>query len=460
MAIESCQNLIIGSGVAGKVLSWSLGKMGQKTIVVERSMIGGACPNIACLPSKNVVFSAKAVSLVDPVRGLGVVTGSLKVDMPAVIRRKRKMVETLVKIHLDNFAASGVEIVMGEARFVEPKTVEVKLNSGGTRRLTGQRVFLDVGTHASIPSTPGLAAAAPLTHVELLNLERIPEHLVVIGGGYVGLEFAQAMRRFGSKVTVIQNGPHLLPTEDPDIASAVLDLFKDEGIDVLLNAEITNVTGRSGVGVQLQVNVGSSSKSLSASDILAATGRTPNTAPLDAAKANVRLDAQGYIQVNEHLQTTAPDVWAMGECAGSPKFTHVGEDDCYVVLDNLAGGSRTTRNRLIPYCLFTDPELAHVGLHETEAKAKGIDYRLVKLPMSHVLRLYTLSETRGFCKALIGKDDRILGFTAFGAEASEMMGIVQTAIIGKMPYTALRDAIFTHPTVAEGVKSIFSMGVE
>jgi pyruvate/2-oxoglutarate dehydrogenase complex dihydrolipoamide dehydrogenase (E3) component len=460
MAIESCQNLIIGSGVAGKVLSWSLGKMGQKTIVVERSMIGGACPNIACLPSKNVVFSAKAVSLVDPVRGLGVVTGSLKVDMPAVIRRKRKMVETLVKIHLDNFAASGVEIVMGEARFVEPKTVEVKLNSGGTRRLTGQRVFLDVGTHASIPSTPGLAAAAPLTHVELLNLERLPEHLVVIGGGYVGLEFAQAMRRFGSKVTVIQNGPQLLPTEDPDIAAAILELFKDEGIDVLLNAEITNVTGRSGVGVQLQVKLGSSSKSLSASDILAATGRTPNTAPLDAAKANVRLDAQGYIQVNEHLQTTAPDVWAMGECAGSPKFTHVGEDDCYVVLDNLAGGSRTTRNRLIPYCLFTDPELAHVGLHETEAKAKGIDYRLVKLPMSHVLRLYTLSETRGFCKALIGKDDRILGFTAFGAEASEMMGIVQTAIIGKMPYTALRDAIFTHPTVAEGVKSIFSMGVE
>ncbi len=268
------------------------------------------------------------------------------------------------------------------------------------------------------------------------------------------------MRRFGSKVTVIQNGPQLLPTEDPDMAAAVLDLFKDEGIDVLLNAEISNVTGRSGTGVQLEVKVGSSTKSLSASDILAATGRIPNTAPLDAAKANVRLDPQGYIQVNERLQTTAPDVWAMGECAGSPKFTHVGEDDCYVVLDNLAGGSRTTRNRLIPYCLFTDPELAHVGLHETEAKAKGIDYRLVKLPMSHVLRLYTLSETRGFCKALIGKDDRILGFTAFGAEASEMMGIVQTAIIGKMPYTALRDAIFTHPTVAEGVKGIFSIGAE
>ncbi len=456
MPIESCQNLIIGSGVAGKVLSWSLGKMGQKTIVVERSMIGGACPNIACLPSKNVVYSAKAVSLVDPVRGLGVVTGSPKVDMPAVIRRKRKMVETLVKIHLDNFAASGVEIVMGEARFTEPKTVEVKLNAGGTRRLTGERVFIDVGTHASIPSTPGLAAAAPLTHVELLNLERLPEHLVVIGGGYVGLEFAQAMRRFGSKVTVIQNGPQLLPTEDPDIATAILDLFKDEGIDVLLNAEISSVTGRSGTGVQLEVKVGSSSKSLSASDILAATGRIPNTAPLDAGKGNIRLDPQGYIQVNEHLQTTAPDVWAMGECAGSPKFTHVGEDDCYVVLDNLAGGSRTTKNRLIPYCLFTDPELAHVGRHETEAKAKNIPYRLLKMPMTHVLRFYTLSETRGFCKALIGTDGRILGFTAFGAEASEMMAVVQTAMIGNMPATSLRDAIFTHPTAAEGLKGLFA----
>lgn len=431
--------------------------MGQKTIVVERSMIGGACPNVACLPSKNVVYSAKAVSLVDPKRGLGVVTGTISVDMPAVIRRKRQMVEGLVKMHLDNFVASGVEIVMGEARFIAPKTVDVKLNAGGTRRISGERVFLDVGTRATIPDAPGLAAAAPMTHVELLNLERVPAHLVIIGGGYVGLEFAQAMRRFGSQVTVIQHGTHLLPEEDPDMSEALLELMKDEGVEVLLDAEVLNVAGRSGTGVALQVRVGATQRALDASDILVAAGRTPNTDTLDAAKGNVRLDSQGYIQVNERLQTSAPDVWAMGECAGSPKFTHVGEDDCFIVLNNLAGGNRTTRDRLIPYCLFTDPELAHVGLHETEAKARGVSYRLLKLPMAAILRTHTLSQKRGFCKALIGQDDRILGFTAFGAEASEMMGIVQTAMIGGMPHAALRDAIFTHPTVAEGLKSLFAI---
>jgi pyruvate/2-oxoglutarate dehydrogenase complex dihydrolipoamide dehydrogenase (E3) component len=457
MSTEQFKNLIIGSGVAGKILSWRLAKMGQKTIVVESSMIGGACPNVACLPSKNVIYSAKAVSLVDPKRGLGVTTGSLKVDMPAVIRRKREMVQKLVQIHLNLFAASGVELVMGDARFVEPKTVEVALKAGGTRRLTGERVFLDVGTRATIPNTLGLAAAAPMTHVELLNLERVPDHLLIMGGGYVALEFAQAMRRFGSRVTIIQHDKHLLPQEDPDMSDALLELMKDEGIEVLLESEVLQVSGRSGTAVQLEVRVGDSPRQLTGSDILVATGRTPNTDRLDPAKGNVRLDSNGYFQVNERLQTTAPDVWAMGECAGSPKFTHVGEDDCFIVLDNLAGGNRTTRNRLIPYCLFTDPELAHVGLHESEAKAKGVSYRLVKLPMAGVLRAYTLSETRGFCKALIGQDNRILGFTAFGAEAAEMMAIVQTAMIGGMPYTALRDAIFAHPTFGEGLKALFDI---
>jgi pyruvate/2-oxoglutarate dehydrogenase complex dihydrolipoamide dehydrogenase (E3) component len=456
MAIENCRNLVIGSGVAGKIISWNLGKKGEKTIVVERSMIGGSCPNVACLPSKNVVYSAKAVSLVDPKTGLGVVTGQMRVDMAGVARRKRHMVDDLIKIHLHEFESSGAELVMGEGRFIEPKTVEVKLNAGGTRQLRGDRVFLDVGTRASIPDVPGLAAAVPMTHVELLNLERLPEHLVVIGGGYVGLEFAQAMRRFGSRVTIVQHGKQLLADEDPDVAEGLLELMKDEGIEVLLQAEILNVAGRSGMGVKLQLRAGGSERAVNASDILVAAGRTPNTDRLSAEAGNVRLDSRGYIKVNERLQASAPDVWAMGECAGSPKFTHVGFDDCQVVLNNLAGGNRTTRDRLIPYCLFTDPELAHVGLHESEAKAKNIPYRLAKIPMSHVLRMYTLSETRGFCKALIGTDDRILGFTAFGAEASEMMAAVQVAIIGRTPYSALRDAIFTHPTAAEGLGGLFA----
>jgi pyruvate/2-oxoglutarate dehydrogenase complex dihydrolipoamide dehydrogenase (E3) component len=456
MTIEHFQNLVIGSGVAGKIVAWTLAKQGQKTVVVERSMIGGSCPNVACLPSKNVIYSAKAVSLVNPTTGLGVVTGSATVDMAGVARRKRKMVDGLVELHLGNFKASGAELVMGEARFTEPKTVQMTLNAGGTRLLRGERVFVNVGTRATIPDVTGLAAAGPMTHVEALNLERLPDHLVILGGGYVGLEFAQAMRRFGSRVTIVQRGRQLLDREDQDVADALLELMTDEGVDVLLQAELLNVAGRSGTGITLRVRSGATERALEASDILVAVGRTPNTDRLDLAKAGVELDSRGFIRVNDRLQTTAPDVWATGECAGSPQFTHVGEDDCRVVLDNLAGGSRTTRGRLIPYCLFTDPELAHVGLNETEARAQGVPYRIARMPMSLVLRTRTLSQTRGFAKALIAVDDRILGFTAFGAEASEVMAVVQTAMLGGMPYTALRDAIFTHPTAAEGLVGLFA----
>jgi pyruvate/2-oxoglutarate dehydrogenase complex dihydrolipoamide dehydrogenase (E3) component len=456
MNTDHFQNLIIGSGVAGKIIAWTLAGQGQKTVVVERSMVGGSCPNVACLPSKNVIYSAKAVSLVHPTKGLGVVTGPVHVDMAGVARRKWRMVNELVEVHLGKFKASGAELVMGEARFTEPKTVEVTLNAGGTRLLRGERVFINVGTRATIPDVPGLAAAAPMTHVEALNLERLPAHLIIVGGGYVGLEFAQALRRFGSRVTIIQHGPRLLEREDPDVADALLELMTDEGVQVFLQAEALNVTGRSGSGVALQVRSGAAERTLEASDILVATGRTPNTDRLDVAKAGVELDARGYIRVNDKLQTSAPDVWATGECAGSPQFTHVGEDDCRIVLDNLAGGSRTTRGRLIPYCLFTDPELAHVGMTESEARATGVTYRIARMPMAMVLRTQTLSQTRGFMKALIGADDRILGFTAFGAEASEPMAVVQTAMLGGIQYTALRDAIWTHPTMAEGLIGLFA----
>jgi pyruvate/2-oxoglutarate dehydrogenase complex dihydrolipoamide dehydrogenase (E3) component len=456
MTVENYQNLVIGSGAGGKLLAWTLAKRGQKTVVVERSMIGGSCPNVACLPSKNVVYSAKAISLVDPKTGLGVTSGQMQVDMVGVARRKRRMVEDLVAMHLENYKASGAELVMGEARFVDTKTVEVALNAGGSRQLRGDRVILCLGTRASIPPVPGLAAAEPMTHVDALNLERVPEHLVVLGGGYVGLEFAQAMRRFGSRVTIIQRAKQLLDREDADIAAAVEKLMRDDGIEVLLQSEIVEVAGRSGAGLKIRVRVGASERTLEASDILVAAGRTPNTDRIDLVKTGVELDARGFIRVNERLETTAADVWATGDCAGSPMFTHVGEDDFRVVLSSFDGGNRTTRGRLIPYCLFIDPELAHVGLTENEAKAKSISYRLVKQPMASVLRTYTLSEKRGFAKALIGDDDRILGFTVFGAEGSEMMAVVQTAMLGGMPYSALRDAIFTHPTAAEGLGGLFA----
>jgi pyruvate/2-oxoglutarate dehydrogenase complex dihydrolipoamide dehydrogenase (E3) component len=419
-------------------------------------MVGGACPNVACLPSKNVLYSAKALSLVDPKTGLGVTTGQVRVDMAAVARRKRQMVQQLVDVHLANFKASGTELVMGEAKFTEPKTVQVTLNSGGTRTLRGERVFINVGTHATIPAVPGLADSRPMTHVEALNLERVPNHLVVLGGGYVGLEFAQGMRRFGSRVTVIQRGPRLLEREDPDVTDALQGLLTDEGVEVLVQSEVIGVTGTSGTGVSLKVRSGTTDRTIEASDILVAVGRTPNTDRLDLARAGIELDPRGYIRVNDRLQTTAPDTWAMGECAGSPQFTHVSEDDFRVVFASLSGGSRTTRGRLIPYCLFNDPELAHVGLSETEAKEKGISYRIARMPMAMVFRAMTLSETRGFIKALIGDDDRILGFTAFGVEASEMMVAAQTAILAGIPYTVLRDTIWTHPTAAEGLSGVFS----
>ena len=345
---------------------------------------------------------------------------------------------------------------MGEARFTEPKTVQVTLKADGTRLLRGDRVFINVGTRATIPDVPGLAMARPMTHVEALNLERLPEHLVILGGGYVGLEFAQAMRRFGSRVTIIQRGPRLLEREDPDVADALLELMTDDGVEVLLQTDVLNVTGRSGTGVAIRVRSGTAEKNLEASDILVAAGRAPNTDRLDAARADVELDSRGYIRVNERLQTSAPDVWATGECAGSPQFTHVGEDDCRIVLNNLSGGNRTTRDRLIPYCLFTDPELAHVGLTESEARTNHVPYRIARLPMAMVLRTHTLSQTRGFMKALIGADDRILGFTAFGAEASELMAVAQTAMVGGIPYTVLRETIWTHPTAAEGLLGLFA----
>jgi pyruvate/2-oxoglutarate dehydrogenase complex dihydrolipoamide dehydrogenase (E3) component len=453
---EPYQNVVIGSGEPGKILAWNLAKSGQKTIVVERSMYGGSCPNVACLPSKNIIHSAKVASLLAHAAEFGLKTGPVQVDMAAVIRRKNDMIEGLMELHRGFFKASGTELVWGEGRFVEPKTVEVALNAGGTRLLYGERVFIAVGTRASVPKVSGLAESKPLTHVEALQLSRLPEHLVVLGGGYIGLEFAQAMRRFGCRVTILHRGPKLLDREDPDVSDALAQLMVDEGIDVKLNAEPTSVSGRSGDRVQLQVRSGSTTSTLDATDILVATGRTSNADRVNAAQGGVELAPNGYVRVNDRLETSAPGVWAMGECAGSPQFTHAGFDDFRIVHANLTGGSRSAHGRLIPYCLFTDPELAHVGLGETEAKAQKIPYRLAKIPMAAILRTRTLGETRGFAKALVADDDRILGFTAFGPSAGEIMAVVQTAILARQPFTLLRDAIFTHPTMSEGLIGLFS----
>jgi pyruvate/2-oxoglutarate dehydrogenase complex dihydrolipoamide dehydrogenase (E3) component len=362
------------------------------------------------------------------------------------------MVEDLIKVHLERYEGAGVEVIMGTARFVGPRTVAVEHEGVDTRVLFGERVFLNVGTRATLPDVPGLVDAIPLTHVEALDLERVPEHLIVLGGGYVGLELAQAMRRFGSEVTVIERGPQLAGREDPDVGAALMELFRDEGINVLLQTEVQRIQGRSGDRIQVQSVGANGDQIIEGTDLLVAAGRTPNTHGIGADIAGVELDSRGYVKVNERLETTAPGVWAMGDCAGSPQFTHVAFDDFRIVRDNLNGGNRTTRNRLVPFCMFTDPELARVGLNESEATARGIAYRTARMPMAAVLRTRTLSEPRGFMKMLIDQgSDRILGFTVFGTEASELMATVQTAMIGDLSYTALRDALFTHPTAAEGL---------
>ncbi|MDT5145027.1 MAG: hypothetical protein QOI79_4394, partial [Mycobacterium sp.] len=374
-----------------------------------------------------------------------------------VLARKREMVDGLIAMHLDRYKASGAELIMGTGLFIAPKTIEVKLNDGGTRVLTGDRVALNLGTHATIPDIPGLAAAEPLTNVETLELDRLPDHLIVLGGGYVGLELAQAYRRFGSRVSIVEVGPQLAGREDSDVADAVLEMLRGDGIEVHLGIKVLRVQGRSGQTVSLQMRTPAGDQTVEGSDLLVAAGRTPNTVGIGLDLAGVVLDDRGYIAVNDRLETSAPDVWAIGEAAGSPQFTHVSFDDFRIISANLTGGNHTKRDRLVPYCMFTDPPLARVGLSEGEAQRQGIAVRVAKLPIAAVLRSRTISETRGFMKTLVeAGGDRILGFTMIGAEAGEVMAVVQTAMLAGMPYTGLRDAIIAHPTMAEGLGALFS----
>ena len=455
--VEHVDILVLGSGEGGKYLAWHMARSGHRTAVVERRWIGGSCPNINCLPSKNEIWSAKVAALVKHAAEFGTQAGSAAIDMARVRQRKRDMVDGLIAMHLERYKASGAELIMGTGRFVAPKTLEVRLNEGGMRVLAGDRVFLDVGTHATIPDILDLAAAGPLTHIEALELDRVPPHLIVLGGGYVGLELAQAYRRFGSRVTLVERAAQLAGREDADVCDAIARMFRDEGIDVLVAAETLRVKGRSGEGVRIDVRMPDGERTIDGSHILVATGRTPNTAGIGLDVAGVELDARGYVAVNDRLETSAPDVWAIGECAGSPQFTHVSFDDFRVIRDNLAGGHRTTRDRLVPFCVFTDPPLARVGLGEEDAQRRGVEVRVAKLPMSAVLRTRTIAESRGFMKALVGAHhDRIVGFTMLGPEAGEVMAAVQTAMLGDVPYPVLRDAILTHPTMAEGLNALFA----
>src|SRR6516225_2270673 len=453
---EEYDLVILGGGTGATIAAWTFAGQGQRVATIDRKYVGGSCPNIACLPSKNVIHSAKVASYLRRSEEFGIARKDFTVDMSAVRERKRRMVSGWNKVYLDNYKKTGAEFILGSGRFITPKTVEVTLQNGTVRQLHGTNVIVNTGTRAALEPVPGLADAQLLTHIEALELDEVPEHLFVIGGGYIGLELSQAIRRFGSQVTIIDRNDRLMHREDDDVTEALRNLFEDEGINIVLNARVKGVSGRSGKSVRIVIEQDGVEKILDGTHLLVAAGRSPNTEGLGLELAGVELTDRGYIKVNERLQTTAPGVWAIGEVAGSPQFTHISVDDSRVVYDSLTGGKRVTTGRQVPFCVFTDPEFARVGLSEKEAKAQGIAYRLFKIPMDAVMRATTLSETRGFLKALVSvNDDRVLGFTGFGVGAGETLSTVQMAMTAGLPYTALRDAILTHPTLVEGLIPLF-----
>ena len=458
ISTEEYDLVVLGSGIGGKLTAWSFAQKGQRVVVVERKYVGGggSCPNVACLPAKNIIHSAKVASFFFRSNEFGISKENVHIDMATVRERKRKMVGTLADMFLNIYKKSGAELVMGTGRFVGPKTIEADLTGGEKRTFRGKNVIINTGSRATLEPIPGLAEAKPLTHIEAFELDHIPKHLLVLGAGFVGLEIAQAFRRFGAEVTLIDRNSRLAHHEDEDVSLGLAEMCRDEGIAVVTNAKISRVKGCSGESVRLLGSRDGGELSLEGTHLLVAGGRTPNTNGIGLEKAGVATTDSGHVKVNERLQTTAEGVWAVGDCAGSPHFTHISHDDFRVVSDNIAGGSRVTTGRQVPFCLFTDPELARIGLSEKEAKQRGIPYRVAKLPMAAVMRAMTISETRGFMKVLIETEsDRILGFTMFGAGAGDVMTTVQMAMLAGLPYTAVRDAVLAHPTMPEGLSPLF-----
>jgi pyruvate/2-oxoglutarate dehydrogenase complex dihydrolipoamide dehydrogenase (E3) component len=454
---ERLGTVILGSGQGGKQLAWHLARGGERVAVVERRWIGGSCPAVACLPSKNELWSARVAHVARNAEHYGTLTGNVSVNMSRVRQRKQDMIVREITAHLRAYEESGAELIMGSGRFRGTKTLEVTLNSGGLRHLSADRIVINVGSHAAIPDLPGLREARPLTHIEALELDYVPPHLIILGGGYVAIELAQGFRRFGSRVTVIEPSSRIMGRADADFAAELHRILSSEGIEILVVHEVVSVEGLSGDSVRIRTRSKSADRSIEGTDLLVATGRIPNTEGIGLEEAGVKLDAHGYIEVNDRLETAASNVWAIGECAGTPQFTHASVDDFRILSANMAGGSRTTRGRLIPSVLFTDPPLAHVGLTELDAQRQGVPVRVAKLPMARVLRTLATDEADGLMKIVVNSnDDRILGFTMLGSEAGDVMGIVQTAMLSQTPYQVLRDAIFAHLTFAEGLGPLLS----
>lgn len=451
--------VVIGSGQGGNPLAGALAGAGRKTAVIEREHVGGTCINEGCTPTKTMVASAKVAYLDRRSADYGVQNGPVNVDMVEVRRRKREIVDTFrsgSEQRLED--AENLDLVRGEARFTGPKELEVRLDGGETVRMSAENVFINVGARPGGVPVDGLDAVPTLDSTTIMELEEVPDHLLVLGGGYVGIEFAQMFQRFGSEVTVVQRGPQLLSREDADVAEAVAEVLREDGVEVLLNTEAQSVRQDESGGIRLTVNEAGGERTLSGSHLLVAAGRPPNTDLLNLEAAGVETDKRGFVKVNDKLETNVEDVYALGDAKGGPAFTHVSYDDYRVIEANLLNDDDATiADRLVPYTVFIDPQLGRVGLSEAEAREQGRDVRVASMPMSYVPRALEMDESRGMMKAVVdGGTGEILGCAILGIEGGEIMAMIQIAMMGKLPYTALRDGVFAHPTLAESLNSLFA----
>lgn len=462
--------IIIGSGQAGNPLANALAAAGRTVAVIEREHVGGTCVNVGCTPTKTLVASARVAHLARRAADYGVEIGPVEIDWATVRARKEAVVERFRSGNQNSLEDNErIDLLFGEARFVEPKAVLVQPTdlAESSRdepfEIGGELIFLNTGARPSMPPIAGLGQVPTLDSTTIMELDVLPEHLLVLGGGYIGLEFGQMFRRFGSRVTVIQRGGQLLTREDADVAEAVADILREDGIDVLLNATTTNATVDDDGTVQLAVEVdGDAPRTVAGSHLLVAAGRKPNTDMLNLDAAGVQTDQRGFITVNERLETNMPGIYALGDVKGGPAFTHISYDDFRVVRDNLfedeaSGAQSTIRDRLVPYTVFLDPQLGRVGLSEVEARERGMDIRVAKLPMSSVARAIETDETRGFMKAVVdAQSGQILGCAILGIEGGEIMSVLQMAMMGNVPYTTIRDSAFAHPTLAESLNNLFT----
>ena len=449
--------IVIGSGQAGTPLSIALAEAGRKTAIIESQHVGGTCINVGCTPTKTMVASARIAYLARRAADYGIRCGPVGVDLRQVHHRRQAIVDDFrggAQRRLEN--VENVELILGEAHFTGPRAVDVRLTAGGTRALTADTVFINTGARTARPSIAGLDSVRALDSTSIMELQELPEHLLVLGGGYVGLEFGQMFRRFGSAVTVVQQGKQLLGREDPDVAAEVCKLLQMDGIEILLETEAAGVhASTSGVGLKLRGPAGE--RTVTGSHLLIATGRVPNSEQLNLAAAGVGVDARGFIPVDDRLQTNVPGVYALGDVNGGPAFTHIAYDDYRIVRNNLLrGGQSSTRDRLVPYTVYIDPQLGRIGLTEQEARAQGRTIRVAKIPMTWVARAVETAESRGFIKAVVDAETRqILGAAVLATEGGEIMSMLQIAMMGKLPCTALEDGIFAHPAFAEGLNTLF-----